>query len=267
MIKKISLRQHQLNMYPMNVPVIKHMTSLDFTTPVTIFVGDNGSGKSTLLKAIAHHQNAIKTASLKSISTLEDVIQPLSDHLIIEKTRVQRGLYFSGEDFITYIQQLTHEKALLLKQIEETKEAYKHKSTFAYNQALSAPKKELHALLNTYDGELTDKSHGEGFLAFFKSRMREDGIYFLDEPETPLSAINQYQLLVILSDLASMGAQIIMATHSPILMAIEGATIYEFTDTIEHVTYDHIDSIRFQKDFINNKEKYLARIRQEDTKR
>lgn len=260
MIKKVTLKKHSNHSYPFNIPIIKAFESLSLDNKITIFVGDNGSGKSTLLKAIAHHQKAINTASTKTIQRQIEVIKPLSDQLMIARDRFEKGLFFSGEDFITYIQHLSEEKTRLEVQIEETKMLYKNKSTFAYHQALSPAKKELYALLHTYDGELTEKSHGEGFLAFFKSRMKSKGIYFLDEPETPLSAINEYQLLVMLTDLAHAGAQIILATHSPILMALKGAVIYEFSDTIKEVSYDNIDTVRFQKDFLNHKDKYLERI-------
>jgi len=112
---------------------------------------------------------------------------------------------------------------------------YKNKSDFARNQALAPARKELHAIMHQYEGELQQKSHGEGFLSFFKSRLHQKGIYFLDEPETPLSPEHQYQLFVLISDLVASGSQVFIATHSPILMALNQAVIYDFNQPLKEV--------------------------------
>lgn len=129
------------------------------------------------------------------------------------------------------------------------------------NLALSPIRKELGALNDTYQGELRFKSHGEGFLTFFKSRMHQKGIYLLDEPETPLSTVNQYQLLVLITDLVKNGSQVIIATHSPILMAIKDAKISHFgKEKIEKIEYDDIKSVVFMKHFLNNRNNFLDRL-------
>ncbi len=265
MIKKISLSKQDNNLYPFSVPSISGIDELDLSNNITIFVGDNGSGKSTLLKALAHNHEAINVSMHSLDDDFYDSIKPLSKALkVTYKERSKKGFFFSGEEFITYISKLEQEKKELLQQIKEVEEEYKDKSVFARNQALSAPSKELHALNTMYDGSLGHRSHGEGFLSFFKARMHSNGIYFLDEPETPLSTINQYQLVVMLTDLVKKGSQIIIATHSPILMALKGACIYQFTDIVEQISYDEIESISFLKHFLNNKDVFIERIDDDD---
>ena len=90
--------------------------------------------------------------------------------------------------------------------------------------------------------------------------MHQQGIYFLDEPETPLSSMHQYQLFVLLNDLAASGSQIIIATHSPILMALNHSTIYEFTDTIHEVNYEDVESVRFMKYFLNHSTLFKEKV-------
>ncbi len=91
--------------------------------------------------------------------------------------------------------------------------------------------------------------------------MHQLGIYLLDEPETPLSATNQYQLLVLITDLVKNGSQVIIATHSPILMALKDAAIYNFSkDIIERIEYDDIESVVFTKHFLNNKNNFIDRL-------
>ena len=91
--------------------------------------------------------------------------------------------------------------------------------------------------------------------------MHQQGLYLLDEPETPLSAINQYQLVVLVTDLVRSGSQVIIATHSPIIMALKDATIYHFSDDgIEPISYDDIESVQFTKHFLNDKDNFINRI-------
>jgi len=90
--------------------------------------------------------------------------------------------------------------------------------------------------------------------------MHQKGIYLLDEPETPLSAVNQYQLVVMITDLVKSGSQVIIATHSPIIMALKDAKIYNFTNTIKEIEYDDIESVNFMKYFLNNKENFINRL-------
>ena len=86
------------------------------------------------------------------------------------------------------------------------------------------------------------------------------GIYFLDEPETALSPKSQVELLQILTRAMTSGnTQFIIATHSPILLACPGATIYSFDHIpIEKIDYQQTDYYRVYKDFMNNPQKYIG---------
>ena len=175
--------------------------------------------------------------------------------------KTRNGFFFSGEEFITYINQLKGMKQDLKAELARVEEEYKDKSVFAKNQARSAFAGQLYEMENAYDGELKEKSHGEGFLEFFKQRMHREGIYLLDEPETPLSAVNQYKLVVMITDLVRSGSQVIIATHSPIIMALAGAKIYNFTETsVEEVRYEDIESVIFTKHFLNHRDNYIDRL-------
>ncbi len=109
-------------------------------------------------------------------------------------------------------------------------------------------------------------SHGEGFLRFFEERMARQGIYFLDEPESALSPKRQLQLLRILHRVQSnRTAQVIMATHSPILMALPGAQLLEITHH-GFVETDFRRTRHFQlyRDFANDPKGFIAEALAED---
>jgi len=262
MIKKLSFKEFDSNDYPFSIECIRNIKELDLSSKVTIFVGDNGSGKSTLLKSIAYYNNSINVSSNDINSSYYDDVKKLSSKMkLVYSVKTQAGFFFSGEEFITYINDLKRMKLDLIDDLKRVDIEYKDKSVFAQNQARMPFASQLHALKNSYEGELKEKSHGEGFLDFFKSRMHRKGIYLLDEPETPLSAVNQYQLVVLITDLVRSGSQVIIATHSPIIMALKDAKIYNFSDDeINEIEYDDIEHVNFTKHFLNNKNNYIDRL-------
>ena len=262
MIKTLRFKDFDTNEYPFNIPCIQNLDELDLSNKITVFVGDNGSGKSTLLKAIAYYNNSINVSSHNIDSSYYKEIKELASKMkCTYDVKTRSGFFFSGEEFITYINQLKQMKYDLVEDLRRIDEEYKNKSVFARNQARMAAAGQLYEMNNAYDGELKEKSHGEGFLEFFKQRMHREGIYLLDEPETPLSAVNQYKLVVMITDLVRSGSQVIIATHSPIIMALEGAKIYNFTeDKVEEINYEDIESVVFMKHFLNHKDNYINRL-------
>ena len=102
-------------------------------------------------------------------------------------------------------------------------------------------------LLNFFGGSsLLEKSHGESFMAFFKSRFSIEGIYFLDEPESALSPKRQYEFRMFLLETGRQGkTQFIIATHSPILLSCPEARILSFdSETIAPVGFS--DTTHYQ---------------------
>jgi len=109
---------------------------------------------------------------------------------------------------------------------------------------------------------LLTQSHGQSLISFFEARFKIKGLYFLDEPETALSPQSQITLLQIMKKNGTAGhAQFIINTHSPILLAFPGATIYSFDNTsVETISYKDTKLYRLYKDFMNNPEKYLHNL-------
>jgi len=262
LIKRISFSDFDSKEYPFNLECLRNTKELDLNNKITILVGNNGSGKSTLLKTIAYYNNSINVSKEKMESSYYNRVKDLSKKMKISYSiKTRSGFFFSGEEFITYINNLKEMKDSLEADLEEMEIEFKDKSEYVRNLALGPIRSQLYELESKYDGELRFKSHGEGFLTFFKNRMHQKGIYLLDEPETPLSATNQYQLLVLITDLVQNGSQVIIATHSPILMALKDAVIYNFTEkSIERIEYENIESVVFTKHFLNNKNNFIDRL-------
>lgn len=119
----------------------------------------------------------------------------------------------------------------------------------------------LNDIESMYNNPLLEVSHGESYLDFFKSRLKPNSLYILDEAEVPLSIQNQLTLLLMIKEVVDDGCQFIISTHSPVLMSYPNACLYEIkNDIIEKVSYDEITSVRLLKDFLNYKDNYLRHL-------
>jgi predicted ATPase len=92
----------------------------------------------------------------------------------------------------------------------------------------------------------------------FTQRVRPGGLYLLDEPEAPLSPRRQIAFLELLTSAAAKGAQFVIATHSPILLAYPGARIYSFDKVpISEVAYGELEHVIVTRDFLNDPTKFI----------
>ena len=113
-----------------------------------------------------------------------------------------------------------------------------------------------------YGIDLDANSHGQSFLTLFRSRFVPGGLYLLDEPEAPLSPQSQLGFMLMMQDMIAEDAQFIIATHSPILLAYPGATIYSFDSVpAAPVAYDDLEHVVLTRDFLNAPERYLRELR------
>jgi predicted ATPase len=190
--------------YPFSLPWLRDDAwEVEFTTPVTILMGENGVGKSTLIEALAAlagYDEAGGGKGYRAVDHSRAVDRSgvaLADHLRAGwLPKVTDGWFFRAESFFS-----------VARYLDEA----------ARDGGYTPP-------------DFLSHSHGEGFLRFFQERCRRQGIFFLDEPESALSPARQLDLLAILHRIQETAqAQVIMATHSPILMALPGATLYQIT--------------------------------------
>lgn len=112
-----------------------------------------------------------------------------------------------------------------------------------------------------YRDGLDTRSHGESFLHFFQQRLVPGGIYVLDEPEAPLSPSRQLSLLALLKDMVGRDIQVVMATHSPILLAFPGAAIWSFdTAPMRRVAYADLEHVTLTRDFLRDPDAFLRHL-------
>jgi predicted ATPase len=233
----ISLREErvQKGVHPFTLPLLEDENfQLTFTTPVTFLVGENGSGKSTLLEALAWALGFGAQGGSRDNSYAEGADgHPLGRALNLNwRQRVTDGFFLRAETFYNF--------ATYLEEAGSTFLAYGGKS-------------------------LHQQSHGEAFLSLFENRV-EDGMYLLDEPEAALSPGRQLTFLSILHQLASIKvAQFIIATHSPILLTLPGATVLSIEEgRLREVSYRDTEHYQLTRDFLNAPERYHRHLFRND---
>ncbi|MET3699206.1 predicted ATPase [Bacillus oleivorans] len=262
-LTSIHYKPNDITRYPFSLPIFAKLQTLTFTKPVTLFVGENGTGKSTLLQGLAciTNRNLIGAQDLadhqdmRSGQELAKAIRPTY------KTITNRGFFLRAEDFISFsrrVRSMIEDAENELKQIEID---YKGRSAYAKSLASLPHTRTLHDLRARYGDGLDVRSHGEKFLDFFYSQIHPSGLYILDEPEAPLSPIKQIALIKMIIDSVGEGSQFMISTHSPILMAIPGATIYSLEDDqmIER-EYEEIEHVQLTKQFLESPERFLRHL-------
>ena len=117
-------------------------------------------------------------------------------------------------------------------------------------------------VMDGYGGaSLHEQSHGESFMTLLNRRFMPSGLYFLDEPEAALSPARQMTALARINELAKAGAQFVIATHSPTLMAYPRAKILLFAaDGLREVEYTETEHYRLTKSFLDDHETAMRHI-------
>ncbi len=266
-LKKIILPKTEDTAFPFSVPALRKGLELPFDAPITLFIGENGCGKSTLLDLIAAKTGLFRITMQDETRRENDRLFQNAGKRIKAEFRLNKpsGFYFSAEDFTLYIQSLEREKAYAREELSRVRDEYAGKSAFSRMMASAPFENTLSEIQGMYEKNLVASSHGEAYLDFFSSRMRKGQLYLLDEPETPLSVQNQLTLLALIDKGVAEDCQFIIATHSPILMGIPEAILFEFAEgTLQKTDFSHVESIRLLREYLDDPNRFFHHLRQEE---
>lgn len=200
--------------------------------------------------------------SLATDKTLA-AIRPLAKRLKLAwGRRTHRGFFMRTEDFFGFAKFLTSAREEYEADLACVEKETADRSITAQNMARLPYKRELHDMERRYGKDLGARSHGESYFTVFQSRFVPNGLYMLDEPEAPLSPVRQLSFISMLKTMVEQQeAQFIIATHSPMLMAFPGATIYNFDGgRIARIPYDEVEHVTITRDFLNNPEQFLKHL-------
>jgi predicted ATPase len=221
--------------YPFCLPFLRDDFSLSFDAPITIIVGENGTGKSTLLEGIAVLAGYDEAGGGKGYmpvdhsKALEKMGGELSKALRASwLPKITNGWFFRAESFFSVARYLD----------------------VAAREGMGVPP------------DFLSHSHGEGFLRFFEERCQRQGIFIFDEPESALSPARQMEFLKLMRRMEeSTICQVVMATHSPVLMAYPNARLLRLSKYgLEPVTVEQTDHYKVMREFCDDPKGFVEAV-------
>ena len=218
--------------YPFCLPFLHDDFALSFDRPITIIAGENGTGKSTLLEGIAVLSGYDEAGGAKGYrpvdhsGAIEAMGGALSQALRASwLPKITNGWFFRAESFF---------------------------SVARYLDAAGSP-----------SADFLSHSHGEGFMRFFEERCQRQGIFIFDEPESALSPARQMEFLKLMRRMEqSTICQVVMATHSPMLMAYPNARLLRLTKYgLEPVSVEQTDHYKVMREFCADPAGFVEAVR------
>ena len=230
--------------YVSTLPVVRHlakMGELRFNKAVTFLVGENGVGKSTLVEAMAvamgfNAEGGTRNFQFSTENTHSSLYQYIS---------VVKGLKYPKDGFFLRAESF-YNVATNIDELDSV-------------PGFGPP------IIDSYGGvSLHEQSHGESFMALVENRFGGNGVYILDEPEAALSPMRVMTLMARINELVKQNSQFIISTHSPMLMTLPGAEIYEISSHgIKSVSYAETEHFQTMKNFLDAPERSLKYLLEE----
>ena len=244
-------------MYPFFVLSSRGLERLDFA-PVTLLYGGNGSGKTTALNVIAEALSLRRDAPFNRSSFFDDYVKLCRFRTLGPLPEESRAV--SSDDVFDYMLSLRAVNEGIDAKREELFDEYferrrsgpfRMQSLDDYDElkkVTDARKKTLSGYVRAggMDRNVREQSNGESAYFYFTSRIQGAGLYLLDEPENSLSPQKQLELKQFLEEEARFfDCQFIIATHSPFLLSLRGAKIYDFDgDPVDVKRWTELESVQ-----------------------
>ena len=219
--------------WPLTVPAVAQLLrdGLELGPGVTLLVGENGSGKSTLVEAVAMAFGLAAEGGTRNLyGGTRATESPLHEWIRLERSAgaPRWGFFLRAETMHGY---------------------------FTRQESFSGGR----------DPVFHEMSHGESFLEILRTRFDSPGLYCLDEPEAALSFSAQIALVGTLHDLAAAGAQVLCATHSPLLAALPGARILEVGPWgIRETVWEELELVAHWRRYLEAPMRYLRHVIETD---
>ncbi len=251
--------------YPFKILSRHGFERIDFE-PITILYGGNGSGKSTALNVIAEKTGIDRDSIYNKSNFYADYVDMCSMQL--EANISQNSRIITSDDVFDYMLNIRNLNQGIDQRREELFEEYldakyshfQVRSIADYEQLKKVNAARSKTQSRFVRSELMDNvreySNGESAFLYFTEKIVEKGLYLLDEPENSLSPKRQIELMKFIEDSARFfDCQFIISTHSPFLLAIRGAKIYDLDeDPVDVKRWTELENVRIYYDFFKRYE-------------
>ena len=235
--------------------------------PVTILYGGNGSGKTTALNVMAAALGLERDSPYNQSNFFPDYVE-MCEYELTRGRLPEASRAITSDDVFDYMLDLR----ALNQGIDETREErfqeyldakyanFQMRTLDDYQRLkqvnAARRKSQSQYVRSTLMGNARERSNGENAFRYFTEKIQDSGLYLLDEPENSLSPARQLELAQFLSDSARFyGCQLVISTHSPFLLALEGARIYDLDQTPAQLRrWTQLDNVRTYHDFFRGHE-------------
>lgn len=246
--------------YPFTILTKHKLERLDFE-PITILYGGNGSGKTTVLNIIGEKLGLPRDTRYNRSNFFETYTDLCTCEL--EEALTPASRIITSDDVFDFILNLramndgiNEKREDLFQEYLEAKYSDETMRSLADYEKL---KKKVSARSNTQSkfvrknlmGNVREQSNGESAFLYFTEKITEQGLFLLDEPENSLSILRQQELTSFLENSARFfGCQFIISTHSPFLLSMKGAKIYDLDeDPVDVKRWTSLENVRAYYDF------------------
>lgn len=252
--------------YPFQVMPRHHLTQLVFE-PVTILYGGNGTGKSTVLNVMAEKLGLQRDSRFNRSNFYEDYLKLCTAQVCGEIPAGSRIV--TSDDVFDYMQNVRalnegldlRREDLFQEYLDAKYSHFQMKSMEDYDRLKKVIQSRRLTQSKFVRQEMMDNvreySNGENAMAYFAERIGENGLYLLDEPENSLSVTRQQELVSFLEDsVRFFGCQFVISTHSPFVLAVRGARIYDMDeDPVDVKRWSQLESVRAYYEFFKKHER------------
>lgn len=248
--------------YPFGIFVDKEFERITFDN-ITIFYGGNGSGKTTLINIISEALRARRNSPFDKGSYFNNYVVRCEYDMFNEPLDIKM---ITSDDVFEYLLDIRSINRGVDRRKEQLSREYldhkyrEHDSFMQYEElknSVEAKRSTMSKFVKRRlaNNTIIEHSNGESALMFWEREINEDGLYLLDEPENSLSAENQLKLKQFIEDSARFyNCQFIISTHSPFLLNLLGAKIYDL-DSIPVVSkkWNELPNVKVYYDFFKER--------------
>lgn len=251
--------------YPFKILSKNNFERIDFE-PVTILYGGNGCGKTTALNVIAETLEMKRDSIYNKSNFYDDYIRLCSfktDCNIPMKSRI-----ITSDDVFDYMLNVrsinegidTKREELFTEYLDAKYSEFKLRSLEDYEELrkvnTAKTKTQSQFVRKNLMNNIRGYSNGESGFLYFTEKIKENGLYILDEPENSLSIERQIELSEIIEEYTRFyNCQFIISTHSPFMLSIKGAKVYDLDERpVDVKRWTELNSIRKYYEFFKKHE-------------